>query len=72
MSTKDNPLVAPIKGYFITITNQNVPDGHVILEQELRLGKVGGAHVNGVADLIMQIEDAVFTEEQEQNGECTY
>lgn len=58
------PLVEEIKGYVITITDQNEEDGKVIHESELKLGKVGGAHVRGVADLIMIIEDAVFTQEQ--------
>lgn len=59
-----NPLVEPITGYFITITDQNTEAGDVIHESELKLSRVGGAHVRGVADLIMLIEDAVFKQEE--------
>lgn len=56
----ESPLVGPITGYKITITNQNTPEGDVILEQDLKLNKVGGAHITNAEDLIMMIEDAVF------------
>ena len=56
----ETPLVGPITGYVITITNQNEEGGPVILEQDLKLSKVGGAHITNAEDLIMMIEDAVF------------
>ncbi len=56
------PLVAPIRGFHITITNQNTEDGEVIHESELKLSKVGGAHITNADALIMIIEDAVFGE----------
>jgi len=58
--TGETPKIEPITGYKITITNQNEADGEVILEQDLKLSKVGGAHVTNADDLIMMIEDAVF------------
>lgn len=61
------PLVQPIKGYFITITDQNTEDGEIIHESELRLSKCGGAHVQGIADLVMLIEDAVFKQEESRD-----
>lgn len=59
------PLVKPIEGYTISVFKHNTDKGDVILERDLRLNKCGGAHVVGVADLIMMIEDAVFQKEQE-------
>lgn len=61
----ETPLMAPIKGYYITITNQNDDDGEVIMESELNLTKVGGAHVKNPEDLIMMIEDAVFNDQKD-------
>lgn len=65
MARQSVKLVEPITGYFITITDHSDGSGDIIHESELKLRKVGGAHVHGVADLIMIIEDAVFTAEQE-------
>lgn len=60
------PLVGPIEGYVITVTDQNTDEGDVILEMPLRLNKVGGAHVVGAEGLITVIEDAVFNAEHER------
>ena len=62
------PLVLPIKGYFITITDHSDGSGDIIHESELRLNRCGSAHIAGVADLIMVIEDAVFTAEKEHES----
>jgi hypothetical protein len=58
------PLVQPLEGYVITITDQDSEDGKVILESKLRISKCGGAHLQGIADLVMRIEDAVFGQEE--------
>lgn len=60
------PLVEPIKGYMITVTQYGpTGDEFIALETPLQLNKVGGAHVKNPDDLIMMIEDAVFTLENE-------
>lgn len=56
-----DPLVLPIEGYRIALLKEGEP----VDDFNLRLSKVGGAHVRGVADLITQIEDAVFKQEEE-------
>lgn len=66
MSAK-NPLVLPIEGYTIAVFKHNTDKGDVILERDLKLNKCGGAHVTGVADLIMMIEDAVFQSEESRD-----
>lgn len=58
------PLIQPIRGYFITITDHSDGSGDIVHESELKLNKCGGAHIQGVADLIMIIEDAVFSAEE--------
>jgi hypothetical protein len=57
------PLAMPIEGYTISVFKSNTEKGDVILEQDLKLNKVGGAHVTNADDLIMMIEDAVFNYE---------
>ena len=59
------PLVGPIEGYTIAVFKSNTNEGDVILEQDLKLNKVGGAHITNVDDLVMMIEDAVFQKEAE-------
>ena len=63
MSSKE-PLALPIEGYSIdvkkTVGNRTVCVDTIFL----RLSKVGGAHIRGVADLVTQIEDAVFKQEE--------
>lgn len=62
------PLVMPIKGYYITVTDHNNDTGEVLFESELRMNKAGGAHITNAEDLIMIIEDAVFTQEKENDS----
>lgn len=62
----ETPLAEDIKGYTIAVFKlvENDQPTNVVMEVDLRLGKVGGAHVKNPEDLIMLIEDAVFKEEQ--------
>lgn len=62
------PLVMPIKGYYVTVTDHNNDTGEVLFESELRMNKTGGAHITNAEDLIMIIEDAVFTQEKENDS----
>jgi hypothetical protein len=57
----------PIKGYEITVGYYR-PDGDYRLLKKicLRLNKTGGAHITNKEDLIRLIEDAVFTNEKEE------
>ena len=59
------PLVGKIEGYTVAIFKQAQPDesAKVIFEEDLRLSRIGGAHVENPDDLIILIEDAVFKEE---------
>jgi len=56
-------LTDPIKGYTIAVFKEG-SDHNPIFEEDLRLNKVGGAHVTNPDALIMMIEDAVFIEEK--------
>jgi hypothetical protein len=58
----ESPLIGPIEGYRIALTKEYA--GEVIADFQLKLSKVGGAHITNAEDLIMMIEDAVFKEEQ--------
>lgn len=56
------PLANKIEGYTVSVFKA----GNKTLcvdEFDLKLSKVGGAHVENPKDLIMLIEDAVFKEE---------
>lgn len=59
------PLVGPIEGYTISVFKSNTEKGDVIMEVDLKLSKVGGAHITNAEDLIMMIEDAVYQKENE-------
>lgn len=61
----ETPLVGPIEGYSIAVFKKVQPDesANCIFEEDLKLSKVGGAHITNAEDLIMLIEDAVFMEE---------
>lgn len=56
-------LAEPITGYTVAIFKKD--GNNPIFEEDLRLNKVGGAHVTNPEDLIIQIEDAVFNNEKE-------
>jgi len=67
----ENPLIGPIEGYTIAVFKNDTDKGDVlfytrILEQDLKLSKVGGAHITNVEDLVIMIEDAVFQKENEK------
>ena len=59
MARQSAKLVEPITGYTVAVFK-----GNPITELDLKLSKVGGAHITNADDLIMMIEDAVF------NWEC--
>lgn len=61
------PLIGPIEGYYITVYREgrSLP----LLVEKLKLGKVGGAHITNPEDLIMQIEIAVFKEEERAHND---
>ena len=61
------PLIQPIEGYTISVFRNDDDEGELIMETDLRLSRMGGAHIQGVADLIMIIEDAVFTAEKSRD-----
>jgi hypothetical protein len=66
MSAKD-PLALPIEGYRIALLKESSPDAEFttrIADFQLKLSKVGGAHITNAESLITMIEDAVFKEEQ--------
>lgn len=58
----ETPLVAKIEGYTVVVFKNGHKD-NPITELDLRLNKVGGAHIENPDDLIMMLEDAVFNEE---------
>lgn len=62
----ETPLANPIKGYTIAVFKLVQPDeaSNIVLEVDLKLNKVGGAHITNAESLITLIEDAVFKEEQ--------
>ncbi len=57
-------LAEPIKGYTVAIFKKG--GSNPIFEEDLRLSKVGGAHITNPDALIMMIEDAVFHEEDKR------
>mgnify|MGYP001814680161 CR=1 FL=1 len=60
----NNPLIESIMGYRIVVMKNAEPEAFTQAPViELRLSKVGGAHVTNPEDLIMQIEDAVYKQE---------
>jgi hypothetical protein len=61
----ENPLIKPIKGYTIAVYKLVEPgeSANLLMEEDLRLTKVGGAHITNADSLLMMIEDAVFKEE---------
>ncbi len=59
------PLILPIEGYTVAVFKKVEPDeqANCVFEEDLKLSKVGGAHITNVDSLVMMIEDAVFKEE---------
>jgi len=64
-------LASPIKGYTISVFKHQGADRspYLVTELDLKLNKVGGAHITNPESLIMMIEDAVLEEEEYQNAE---
>lgn len=65
----ETPMVEPIEGYTISVFKHDTNEGDVIWEQDLRLNKVGGAHITNAESLIMMIEDAVFQKELDEHDD---
>lgn len=68
MSTNDdlaNGLVR-IKGYTIAVFRADGSDksAHVVMEEDLKMTRLGGAHIINGESLLTMIEDAVFNEEK--------
>lgn len=61
----ETPLIGSIEGYSIVLykTDEVGQTASVVIRADLRLSKIGGAHIKNPEDLIMLIEDAVFREE---------
>lgn len=60
----ETPLAQPIDGYELLVIRRE-PDKYKQMKViHLRLNKVGGAHITNPEDLIKQIEDAVFLNEE--------
>ena len=57
------PLVHAITGYTVAVFKEGCGN-NPIMEEDLRLSKVGGAHITNVESLVMMMEDAVFQEEK--------
>lgn len=60
MSSK-TPLVDPITGYTVSVFKEG--GNNPVMEEDLKLSRVGGAHITNAEALIILIEDAVFKEE---------
>jgi hypothetical protein len=56
-------LVEPIEGYTVSIFWEGGGD-NPIYEDDLKLSKVGGAHITNPDSLITLLEDAVFKHEE--------
>lgn len=64
MSNSKPELVIPIENYGIQLFHELPGTYKMVKSIKLRLNKVGGAHVTNPEDLIKQIEDAVFLNEE--------
>ena len=67
------PLVEPIAGYTVAVFRlvESGQPANCVMEEDLKLSKVGGAHITNAEALIMLLEDAVFQEEEKQNYDPT-
>lgn len=64
MSDDKPTLVDAIEGYEIIVALRSVENFKQVKIIRLHLNRVGGAHVTRPEDLIRQIEDAVFLNEE--------
>ena len=64
MSNEKPLLTDAIEGYEIIVARRGVEDFKQVKIIRLPLSKVGGAHITRPDDLIRQIEDAVFLNEE--------
>lgn len=58
----ESPKIGPITGYTVAVFKEGCGNNPV-MEEDLKLSKVGGAHITNAESLIMMIEDAVFQNE---------
>ncbi len=64
MSSGEVKLATPIDGYELIIVRRKPDKYSQVKIINLKLNKVGGAHITNPEDLIKQIEDAVFLHEE--------
>jgi len=64
MSNGKPELATPIDGYELLVVRREPNTHKQVKVIRLRLSKTGGAHVMNPEDLIRQIEDAVFLNEE--------
>lgn len=62
--SQNNQQAEPIEGYTVAIFKKD--GNNPIFEEDLRLSRIGGAHITNPEALIMMIEDAVFHEEDKR------
>lgn len=69
----ETPMLEPITGYTVAVYKLVESDRSAccIMEEDLKLSKVGGAHVTNADAIIMMIEDAVFKEEEKRHESQT-
>ena len=67
----ETPTLGPITGYTVAVFRlvESGQPANCVMEEDLKLSKVGGAHVTNAEAIIMMIEDAVFKEEKEHETE---
>jgi len=66
--SNDKPKTDAIEGYEIIVALRGVETFKQVKIIRLSLSKVGGAHLTRPDDLIRQIEDAVFLNEEKRDG----
>lgn len=60
------PLTSPIEGYQLMVVAPHGLGQFEVARFDLKLSRVGGAHVTNKESLIQMIEDAVFINEKEK------
>jgi len=67
-------LAGPITGYTVSVFKNRGAERSpfVVTELDLKLSKVGGAHITNAESLIMMLEDAVFDNEEYRHDELDY
>lgn len=62
--SNDKSTTDALEGYEIIVARRDVSKFKQVKIIRIRLNRVGGAHVTNPEDLIRQIEDAVFLNEE--------